>query len=165
MSQQHSNYNSQSNGWEHSQDISYVTKTQTSSLSTNKSNGSDNGGGNSNGSTAVNDHRQQSRIKKINRRRRQPKKSLILVQNGLPTILIAVLLWYFLGVFSIATTKLLLSSGVPPLYLTLQQLFLGSNLLRFLLHIRAFGSSAGLLPWPKPVASKSPLRRQNNMEL
>lgn len=72
-------------------------------------------------------------------------------------LLIAVSLWYLLGVLSIGTTKLLLNEGVPPLYLTLQQLFLGSNFLRFLLQYKALGS-AGLAPWPeKPLLS--PVRR------
>jgi hypothetical protein len=69
----------------------------------------------------------------------------------------AVLLWYLLGVLSIGTTKLLLNQGVPPLYLTLQQLFLGSNFLRFLLEYKAFGS-AGLAPWPVEIL-QSPVRR------
>ena len=71
---------------------------------------------------------------------------------------LAVLLWYSLGVISISTSKLLLTpskhhirspryyyhaGGVAPLILTLQQLFLGSNFLRFLLNIR-FMNSAGL---------------------
>lgn len=65
----------------------------------------------------------------------------------------AVVLWYSLGVVSIGTSKLLLMkgdhtlAGVPPLFLTLQQLIIGSTLLRFLLHIRFLGSS-GLQPWP-----------------
>lgn len=46
----------------------------------------------------------------------------------------AVLLWYLLGVLSISTTKVLLrdysSSGVTPLSLTLQQLFIGLFFLR-----------------------------------
>jgi drug/metabolite transporter (DMT)-like permease len=76
--------------------------------------------------------------------------------QGYSPLLLAVLLWYLLGVVSIGTSKLLLSKpshhhdhvgNVPPLYLTLQQLFLGSNLLRFLLWIGAFGST-GLQPFP-----------------
>lgn len=72
-------------------------------------------------------------------------------------LLTAILLWYLLGVVSIGTTKLLLNQGVPPLYLTIQQLFLGSNLLRFLLHVKALGS-AGLAPWPEET-SMTPVRR------
>jgi hypothetical protein len=72
-------------------------------------------------------------------------------------LLTAIMLWYLLGVVSIGTTKLLLNQGVPPLYLTIQQLFLGSNLLRLLLHVKALGS-VGLAPWPED-SSKSPVRR------
>lgn len=75
---------------------------------------------------------------------------------GYSPLILAVLLWYTLGVVSIGTSKLLLMEpshhhghvgNVPPLYLTLQQLFLGSNLLRYLLRMRAFGS-AGMQPFP-----------------
>lgn len=72
-------------------------------------------------------------------------------------LLTAIMLWYLLGVVSIGTTKLLLNQGVPPLYLTIQQLFLGSNLLRLLLYVKALGS-VGLAPWPKE-SSMSPVRR------
>lgn len=75
---------------------------------------------------------------------------------------LAVLLWYLLGVISIGTTKVLLQDGTPPLWLTLQQLFLGSNLLRFLLHARAMGS-AGLQPWPQP-SQESPVRRMQRQQ-
>ena len=65
-------------------------------------------------------------------------------------LFVAVALWYGLGVVSIATSKLLLTqyaAAVPPLCLTLQQLFIGSTLLRFLLRIR-FLDSSGLQPCP-----------------
>jgi hypothetical protein len=75
---------------------------------------------------------------------------------------VAILLWYVLGVVSIGTTKVLLEDGAPPLWLTLQQLFLGSNLLSFLLHARAMGS-AGLQPWPQP-SQKSPVRRMQRQQ-
>ncbi|KAL3794135.1 hypothetical protein HJC23_012842 [Cyclotella cryptica] len=53
---------------------------------------------------------------------------------------VAVLLWYLLGVVSIASTKVLLSTHhVPPLLLTLQQLVIGVTLLRTLL---ALGNTA-----------------------
>lgn len=80
--------------------------------------------------------------------------------DGYSPLILAVLLWYLLGVVSIATSKTLLMEpsnyhghvgNVPPLYLTLQQLFLGSNLLRYLLRIRAFGS-AGMQPFPSSPA-------------
>lgn len=69
---------------------------------------------------------------------------------------IAVLLWYSLGVLSIATSKLLLTGDggirVSPLALTLQQLLIGSSLLRFLLRIGFMGSS-GLKAWPPSGAA------------
>lgn len=47
---------------------------------------------------------------------------------------LAVLLWYVLGVVSIASSKVLLSThNVPPLVLTVQQLLIGMTLLRVLL--------------------------------
>ena len=47
---------------------------------------------------------------------------------------LAILLWYLLGVISIASSKVLLSShDVPPLLLTLQQLMIGMTMLRTLL--------------------------------
>ena len=45
------------------------------------------------------------------------------------SLLIAVFLWYTLGILSISTTKILLEH-LPPMVLTLLQLFLGSSLLR-----------------------------------
>jgi drug/metabolite transporter (DMT)-like permease len=93
------------------------------------------------------------------------------VGTGLSSLLIAVVLWYSLGVVSIGTSKLLLTAGaaatttttttdaggddppflitagVSPVTLTLQQLIIGSALLRFLLGARFLGS-AGLRPWP-----------------
>ena len=76
---------------------------------------------------------------------------------------VAVLLWYLLGVVSIGTTKLLLNHGVPPLYLTLQQLVLGSNLLQFVLqNHKTFGSSSGLNPWPTVDSSLRTSSRRNH---
>jgi drug/metabolite transporter (DMT)-like permease len=64
---------------------------------------------------------------------------------------LAIFLWYFLGVLSIASSKILLTGEggirVNPLSLTLQQLLIGASLLRCILRIRLFGSS-GLRPWP-----------------
>lgn len=71
------------------------------------------------------------------------------------SLFVAVLLWYGLGVVSIGTSKILLTTdasshvgGVPPLYLTLQQLFLGAALLRFLAEIRLAGITPGVQAWP-----------------
>jgi len=94
------------------------------------------------------------------------------------SLFIAVLLWYFLGVVSIATSKLLLSEqgsqtrhhrkhhpligGVPPLFLTLQQLCIGALLLRFLLQIR-FMNSPGVAPWPIP-SQMPPHHRRSSLQ-
>lgn len=73
--------------------------------------------------------------------------------SSFSSLFIAVLLWYSLGVISIGTSKLLLmgrhdgSGGVPPLFLTFQQLIIGSSLLRSMLQLRFLGSS-GLQAWP-----------------
>jgi drug/metabolite transporter (DMT)-like permease len=76
-------------------------------------------------------------------------------------LVLAVILWYTLGILSISTSKLLLTTsqvapnhpryfhhvgGVPPLFLTLQQFLLGSTFLRFLLSMN-FLNSPGLQPW------------------
>mmetsp|Transcript_26016 Transcript_26016/g.51812 ORF Transcript_26016/g.51812 Transcript_26016/m.51812 type:complete len:655 (+) Transcript_26016:27-1991(+) len=59
---------------------------------------------------------------------------------------LAVMLWYFLGVVSIASSKVLLSNfGVPPMILTMQQLLIGMTLLRGLLWMQS--SSAISAPW------------------
>jgi hypothetical protein len=75
---------------------------------------------------------------------------------------VAVLLWYLLGVVSIGTTKLLLNHGVPPFYLTFQQLLLGSNLLRFVLQNHKSLGSSGLIPWPTVDSSLRPSSRRNH---
>lgn len=101
--------------------------------------------------------------------------------QSLHSLLLAVVLWYSLGVISISTSKLLLTppsessiesprqhhhvGGVAPLVLTLQQLFLGSNFLRFLLSIRFMGS-AGLQPYESlyqeaPSSPSSSLRNDS----
>jgi hypothetical protein len=84
-------------------------------------------------------------------------------------LLLAVLLWYSLGIISISTSKILLTpsnqtwktaryyshvGGVTPLVLTLQQLLLGSTFLRFLLGIR-FLDSKGLQPWVSLLTESS----------
>lgn len=91
------------------------------------------------------------------------------------SLLIAVFLWYSLGVVSITTSNLLMMEpgnhihhhdhqllhhnnqqyyvgNVPPLYLTLQQLMIGTCLLRLLLHVGILGSK-GVRPWPSPSAT------------
>lgn len=56
------------------------------------------------------------------------------VGDRIPTAIL-VILWYCLGIISIATSKILLSTHrVPPLLLTLQQLLIGMILLRTLLY-------------------------------
>ena len=47
-----------------------------------------------------------------------------------PSNIIAIVLWYTLGIVSISTTKILLVRGTPPLVLTVQQLFIGSTVLK-----------------------------------
>ena len=83
-----------------------------------------------------------------------------IIQND-GTLILAVVLWYSLGVISISTSKILLTpskhhidspryyyhvGGVPPLLLTLQQLLLGSTLLRVLLELNFMGSK-GFQSW------------------
>lgn len=77
-------------------------------------------------------------------------------RKGQSSLLIAVGLWYSLGIISISTSKVLLSptqlehgleiAGVPPMLLTLQQLGLGSVFLWLLLQGKPLNSS-GLIPW------------------
>ena len=64
-------------------------------------------------------------------------------------LVVVVTVWYFVGVASICTTKILADRGVPPLVLTFQQLFLSSALLR--LHL---GVTGELQPLPKAVVSQ-----------
>lgn len=69
---------------------------------------------------------------------------------------VAVALWYSLGVISIGTSKVLLSDhelgsvigNVPPMYLTLQQLLIGSTLLRLWISSANASSSSRIQPWP-----------------
>jgi hypothetical protein len=80
--------------------------------------------------------------------------------NSYLSLLVAVMLWYFLGVISITTSNLLMMKpknhtgigGVPPLFLTLQQLVLGTIVLRGLLNIGFLGSR-GIQPWPTASAA------------
>lgn len=67
-----------------------------------------------------------------------------------PLDLVAVVVvWYFIGVASICTTKILADQGVPPLVLTFQQLLLGSTILR--IHL---GTRGELQPLPKAIQEK-----------
>ena len=60
-------------------------------------------------------------------------------ENILP-IPIVVITWYFFGISSTITTKLLLSStNIPPLIFTIQQLMIGMILLRTLLELQTTG--------------------------
>jgi drug/metabolite transporter (DMT)-like permease len=70
-------------------------------------------------------------------------------------LIVAISLWYSLGVVSIGSSKILLTEaglfgGLPPLFLTVQQLLIGSTLLRFLLKMRFMGSR-GLQSWPTQI--------------
>ena len=88
--------------------------------------------------------------------------------NTFYSLAVAVLLWYTLGVISITSSNLLMMEprdyvgGVPPLFLTFQQLVIGTTLLRGLLHIRFLGSP-GIQPWPSPsaAAQAAESRRKN----
>ncbi len=85
-------------------------------------------------------------------------------------LVLAVILWYSLGVVSISSSKVLLTpykpieiddaylddeteeraffhhvGGLPPLFLTVQQLLLGSTFLRLAIHFRFLGLSKGLV--------------------
>lgn len=65
------------------------------------------------------------------------------------TTTVAVILWYLLGVVSIATTKILLSTiHVKPLWLSVQQFLFGGWFLNLLLQYRLI-SSVGKQPLPK----------------
>mmetsp|Transcript_52197 Transcript_52197/g.62838 ORF Transcript_52197/g.62838 Transcript_52197/m.62838 type:complete len:463 (+) Transcript_52197:122-1510(+) len=79
-----------------------------------------------------------------------------LLKNPRVRILLAIILWYLLGVVSIGTSKLLLTSssdgdddatyrgwygGVRPLVLSVQQFAIGSALLRLVLRYGLFGSN------------------------
>ena len=54
----------------------------------------------------------------------------------------AVLLWYSLGIISIATSKVLLTNGVSPLVLSLQQFGIGCLVLHAIVHIRRGGGDS-----------------------
>ncbi|EED89501.1 predicted protein [Thalassiosira pseudonana CCMP1335] len=70
----------------------------------------------------------------------ESSKSSNQVSSSVP-IPVAILSWYLLGVISIASSKILLSTNnVPPLLLTLQQLIIGMNLLQFMLRMQSKSS-------------------------
>jgi hypothetical protein len=76
-----------------------------------------------------------------------PLTSLVNIRNFATTI--AVVLWYLLGVLSISTTKVLLSTmNVKPLWLSVQQFIFGSLFLNLLLEYRLM-SAVGKQPLPK----------------
>jgi drug/metabolite transporter (DMT)-like permease len=93
------------------------------------------------------------------------KRWIYPVVSSFSSLFIAVLLWYSLGVISIGTSKLLLmqrhdgTSGVPPLFLTFQQLIIGSSLLRCMLQLRFMGSS-GLQAWPSASTDANSILQQ-----
>lgn len=60
-----------------------------------------------------------------------PTTTTTIAKTNDPSILIAIAIWYILGIVSISTTKILLVHGIPPLVLTVQQLLIGSTILKF----------------------------------
>lgn len=61
-------------------------------------------------------------------------------------VVVALAAWYVVGVLAIVTTKLLLQDWrCPPLVLTVQQLAVGTSILRIVLSVRDDG---GATPWP-----------------
>jgi hypothetical protein len=89
---------------------------------------------------------------------KNPMRGESAASNSYLSLIIAVMLWYCLGVISITTSNLLMMKpkhhigGVPPLFLTLQQLLIGTITLRFLLSIGFLGSR-GIQPWPTASAA------------
>jgi drug/metabolite transporter (DMT)-like permease len=112
-------------------------------------------------SLAIPGRPRRKRIMNSNNKKRQQQFSMIPNINIDLSLWIAILLWYSLGVLSIASSKILLTGSqqvdgirmvrVNPLSLTLQQLVIGVSLLRFLLYIR-FLNSSGVKPWPPPIS-------------
>lgn len=104
------------------------------------------------------------------------------------SLLVAVFLWYTLGVISITTSNLLMMNpqynhesssstsmsttsisqrhvgNVPPLYLTLQQLMIGTTMLRLLISI-GFMGSRGVQPWPSASATAQAAARTRRKTL
>ena len=82
------------------------------------------------------------------------------IQSTDVSLILAIFLWYILGVFSIASSKILLTGTsmikVHPLSLTLQQLVIGVSLLRFLLYVQYMNdTTSGLKAWPPPKSFNS----------
>ncbi|KAL7566495.1 hypothetical protein ACA910_000967 [Epithemia clementina (nom. ined.)] len=129
-----------------------------------------------NGSSPTGRRKEKSSARKVKRKggkfwKRFYNRWVKGVAPSFSSLFLAVLLWYGLGVLSIGTSKLLLMKndhhgdalhhrrhhhpligGVPPLFLSLQQLVIGAALLRLLLQIRCL-SSPGLAPWPSQPLS------------
>ena len=103
-------------------------------------------------------------------RRKQDSSNNNATNSSLAPLILAVILWYSLGVVSISSSKVLLTpykpieiddaylddeteeqaffrhvGGLPPLFLTVQQLLLGSTFLRLAIHFRFLGLSKGLV--------------------
>lgn len=73
-------------------------------------------------------------------------------QDKIPVI-VAIIAWYIVGVLAIVTTKLQLQDWrCPPLVLTIQQMILGSILLRCFIVLR----DGSLQPWPWDAAISLP---------
>ena len=88
-----------------------------------------------------------------NKHKRKGKWSF---NNSRIEIPVAVLLWYLLGVLSISTTKVLLTDyqhlGMTPLFLTVQQLFIGAFFLRLWIFVKN-----GIPPHPMPMPMSMPM--------
>jgi drug/metabolite transporter (DMT)-like permease len=95
------------------------------------------------------------------------------------SLIIAIALWYILGVFSIASSKILLTGNrqntttpndsnnlmiqVLPLSLTLQQLIIGVSLLRFFLYVQYQNdNTSGMKPWPPSKIQHSDSHHRKN---
>jgi len=95
--------------------------------------------------------RRQGQFGRVRKRRKTLRYRIkCLKQNKTISLLLAIALWYNLGILSIGTSKVLLSSPlygrVHPLLLTLQQHIIGSSILLCLMRANFLGS-AGLQKW------------------
>ena len=146
-------------------------------------------------SIAVPGHLRRKRIKMNVRHKQQQQRNLfdsyaiwIMIQNFVQqsqrtmhsmkidvSLIMAIVLWYTLGVVSIASSKVLLTGDtktssattttttmmmtmiqVHPLSLTLQQLLIGVSVLRFFLYLQYKNDpTSGLKPWPPPKTFNS----------
>lgn len=110
--------------------------------------------------------RRTQRLKSIHiqkKKRNQKSFSFLQLNNQSDFLLYAaVLLWYLLGVLSISTTKVLLrdygSSVVTPLFLTLQQLFIGIVFLKSWIYM------SGKYPLKLPYQNLLKFSNKNNSE-